>query len=72
VAVKNKFKEALVNEGVQQTQLAQKCDISVGTVNRACNSKRIPSSTIRHRMVKVLNELAGAKYHHDDLFSSKR
>ncbi len=64
----NKLKEILEAEGLKQSEFAEKCGASVGTVNRTCNSKRLPSVTYRNRMVKALCELSGNHYEYQDVF----
>jgi len=64
----NNLKTTLEQEGIMQIELSHQCNVSIGTINRACNQKRTPSATIRHRIIKAINRIAGKTYQHDDIF----
>ncbi len=66
----NHLKEVMEKEGVYQAELARKCGLSVGTVNRACNMKRSLAPTTRHKIIRALNDLSGNNYDHDEIFFS--
>jgi transcriptional regulator with XRE-family HTH domain len=68
---RNNLKSTLEKEGIRQSELARKSGVGSGTVNRACNQRRTPTATIRNKLVKSLNELAGKEYGHDDIFPSR-
>jgi transcriptional regulator with XRE-family HTH domain len=64
------LKEIREREGIRQSELARKSDISVTTIRRA-EGTRWPSPVTQAKLVKALNALAETEYTVDEVFPPK-
>lgn len=56
MTVGNYIKEKRLDIGILQKELAEKCDVSVQTINTIENDKSTPSVTTLRRIAQVLGE----------------
>ena len=64
----NKLKKTLIEEGINQTELSRKAELSIGTINKVCNQKRDCAPTTRSKIVLGINKLSDNIYKVEDIF----
>jgi transcriptional regulator with XRE-family HTH domain len=65
----NKLKEILTKEGFRQSELSQKSELSLGTINKICSQKRFAAPTTLNRIINSLNSMIGKqKYTVEQVF----
>lgn len=65
----NNLKEILVSEGIKQVELANKINVSAGTINKVCSKKLTPSPTFQNKITSGINNISNKTYNVDDVFS---
>lgn len=63
----SKLRDVRESEGITQTKLARKSDLSDKTVRNA-EKGRVPTPVTVHKMVNALNDLSGKDYKVEDIF----
>ena len=64
----NYLQRELDGNGISQTDLSKKSDVSVGTINKVCNHNKTPAPKTCTKIIKGLSELSKKDYQLIDIF----
>lgn len=65
----NILKQVIESEGLTQTEFAKISGISVGTLNRIANNKIEPTTRLKNKILKAMNNYLNMnKYQMSDIF----
>ena len=64
----NNLKKILTENGINQTELANKIKMAAGTINRICSKKYKPAPTSQNKILLGVNELSDKNYNLTDIF----
>jgi|GEM_PF-941360 len=67
----NNLKKTLETEGIKQVELANSTGLSSGTINKICSLKYDPSTTIKNRLIKGIENLTRKDFNLSEIFPTQ-
>lgn len=65
----NFLDDILTREGLSQTLLATRIEMSAGYINKICRNKAVPSERTKHRILNGLNGITKKDFKYEEIFS---